>query len=265
MNPYTGSGEPSITGELSGVRTATAKRTGTATPPIGRGEAASGARASLEEQAYLRLKRDILTCAFKPGEILNEVQLCERLGIGRTPVHQAIAELQYDRLVQVIPRKGIVVRPVSIDEYLDLTDVRLVNDVEAARLAALHRTPEDLKQMERLIDEMESAYASDDLRTVILADRELHVFIARCSGNAVLEEVVRSIFDRTLRIWFVLHGATRRSVRPLQGEHRELLLAIRERDADRAASIMHEHIMIGRNNVISNDPAAATPRKGANP
>ena len=114
-------------------------------------------------------------------------------------MHQAIARLQYDRLVQVIPRKGIVVRPVSIDEYLDLTDVRLVNDVEAARLAALHRTPEDLEQMERLIDEMESAYASDDLRTVILADRELHVFIARCSGNAVLEEVVRSIFDRTLR------------------------------------------------------------------
>jgi DNA-binding GntR family transcriptional regulator len=239
--------------ELTRARTAATNRSdGAARLPAKRRAAP---RLSLEEQAYIRLKQDILTCALKPGALLNVVQLSERLGIGRTPVHAAIARLQFDRLLQVIPRKGIFVRPVTIDEYLDLIDARLVNEAEAARLAALHRTPEDLIEMERLIEEMEKAHSTDDLRTIFLDDRELHLLIARCSRNAVLEEIIGPMFDRTLRIWFLLHGATRRSIRPMQDEHRELLAAIRDRDAERAAAVMREHILVARSNVISHGRA----------
>jgi DNA-binding transcriptional MocR family regulator len=94
---------------------------------------------SLRNKAYEAIKHRIITCAFKPGEYINELQLSSVHKIGRTPVHQALDRLMVEGLVQVIPRKGVIVKPVSLNEVLQIIEVRLINEPFLARLAAEHR------------------------------------------------------------------------------------------------------------------------------
>ena len=87
-----------------------------------------GAAPSLRDQAYEAIKHQIITCAFKPGQAINEAQVALLLGLGRTPVHQALDRLMVEELVDILPRKGVVVRPLSLSEVLQITDARLVNE-----------------------------------------------------------------------------------------------------------------------------------------
>src|SRR5258705_6145785 len=91
---------------------------------------------SLKDQAYEAIKHRIITCAFKPGQELSESAVAGLLRIGRTPVHQAFDRLNTEGLVDVQPRKGIVVRPIHLDEVIEIIEIRLLNETFAVRLAA---------------------------------------------------------------------------------------------------------------------------------
>src|SRR5262245_26168466 len=108
--------------------------------PAAQPEAAS----SLRNEAYDAIKRRIITCAFRPGEYINELQLSSLLEIGRTPVHQALDRLMVEGMVEVIPRKGVMVKPVSLNEMLQVIEVRLINEPFGARIAAEHANDADL-------------------------------------------------------------------------------------------------------------------------
>jgi DNA-binding transcriptional regulator YhcF (GntR family) len=90
---------------------------------------------SLKDQAYEAIKHRIITCAFKPGRELSESALAGLLKIGRTPVHQAFDRLNTEGPVDVQPRKGVVVRPISLDEVIEIIETRLLNEAFAVRLA----------------------------------------------------------------------------------------------------------------------------------
>src|SRR5712664_2321636 len=100
--------------------------------------------ASLRDAAYDAIKHRIITCEFRPGEYINELQLSSTLKIGRTPVHQALDRLMIEGMVDVIPRKGVIVRPVSLNEVLQIIETRLINEPFGARLAADHANDGDL-------------------------------------------------------------------------------------------------------------------------
>src|SRR5215813_7457558 len=95
-----------------------------------------GSAGSLKEQAYQAIKHRLITCAFKPGQELSENAVADALKIGRTPVHQAFDRLHSEGLVDVQPRKGIVVRPINLDEVIEIIETRLLNETFAVRLAA---------------------------------------------------------------------------------------------------------------------------------
>src|SRR5215471_18285123 len=124
--------------------TSRAPRGGPARP--GRDAAKASARAtSLREAAYEAIKHRIITCAFRPGEYVNELQLSALLKIGRTPVHQALDRLMMEGMIEVIPRKGVIVKPMSLNEVLQIIEVRLINEPYGARLAADHADDSDLR------------------------------------------------------------------------------------------------------------------------
>ena len=106
------------------------------------------AATSLLDTAYEEIKHRITICAFRPGDYLNEAEISTTLGIGRTPVHQALDRLMVEGLVQVMPRKGIIVKPVSLDEALQTIEVRLLNESYCVRLAA------DRAYIDAMIDEV---------------------------------------------------------------------------------------------------------------
>ena len=113
--------------------------------------------ASLAEQAYEFVKREIITMRLRPSEVLNEAELMTLTGIGRTPVHQALHRLVHEGMLTIMPRKGIMVRPVSLDDVLAIIDVRLINEGHCVELAARHAQAHDYAAMEALLERSKCA------------------------------------------------------------------------------------------------------------
>lgn len=207
---------------------------------------------SLTELAYASIKDLIITCALRPGEYINESQLCERLKIGRTPVHQAIGQLQQERFVDIIPRKGIIVRPISLDEYFALDETRLLLEVGAARLAAERITSDELQELEALAKRVKEARRARDIKTLLLCDRDFHFGMAEATRNPVLATMLKTAYERSLRVWFM--SSTTMIFGGGESQHgiEQIIQALRARDADRVSSLMREHVLSSRSYTMRN-------------
>jgi GntR family transcriptional regulator, rspAB operon transcriptional repressor len=206
------------------------------------------AAASLRDAAYQAIKHRIITCAFKPGEYINELQLSVLLNIGRTPVHQALDRLMVEGMVEVIPRKGVIVKPISLNEVLQIIEVRLINEPLGARLAAEHANDADLDEMADALRRAKHWASVRNVENLMLLDREFHLLIARAAKNDVLTELLRNLHERSLRFWFIsLNVPTQYQLE--QDEHAAILEAVRRHDADKAESAMRRHIESFRTNV----------------
>jgi DNA-binding GntR family transcriptional regulator len=211
-------------------------------------DAQASAVASLREAAYEAIKHRIITCAFKPGEYINELQLSALLKIGRTPVHQALDRLMIEGMVEVIPRKGVIVKPVSLNEVLQIIEVRLINEPFGARLAAEHASDADLAALADVLKRAKNWAALRNIENMMLLDREFHLLIARAAKNDVLMELLRSLHERSLRFWFISLNAPAQ-YESVQNEHGDILEAIRQRKPQRAEAAMRHHIESFRTNV----------------
>jgi DNA-binding GntR family transcriptional regulator len=208
----------------------------------------SGLVVSLRDTAYDAIKHRIITCDFRPGEYINELQLSALLNIGRTPVHQALDRLMMEGLVEVIPRKGVIVKPVSLNEVLQIIEVRLINEPFGARLAAEQANDTDLAELDDVIQRAKHWAALRNVENMMLLDREFHLLIARAAKNEVLTELLRNLHERSLRFWFIsLNAPTQYKL--VQKEHSAILTAIRERDPEKAEAAMRRHIESFRGNV----------------
>jgi len=221
----------------------TGRRTAVAKP-----KARSGAVASLRETAYEAIKHRIITCAFRPGEYINELQLSAMLKIGRTPVHQALDRLMVEGMVEVIPRKGVIVKPVSLNEVLQIIEVRLINEPYGARLAAEHANDADLTELADVLKRARHWAALRNVDNMMLLDREFHLLIARAAKNSVLTELLRNLHDRSLRFWFISLNAPSQ-YQTVQAEHAAIFDAIEQRNGDDAEVAMRRHIESFRSNV----------------
>lgn len=197
--------------------------------------------ASLSERAYRQIRRLIVTLELPPGALVSEAELAERLGIGRTPVREAVRSLAAERLIEVLPRRGMFVADVDPRDLSALAEVREELEPFAARLAATRRTAADVATIEGLLAEITSGNTTD-MRGLIEMDQRIHHHVYRCTHNAVLAELCERNYMHALRIWFLaLDRVT--ELEAAVTEHRDLLDAIRDRDADRAAEVMRAHIV----------------------
>jgi DNA-binding GntR family transcriptional regulator len=203
----------------------------TVLPPV------EGAR-SLSDEAYLRIRDLIVSLELAPGSILNERELMERLGLGRTPVREALRALAQERLVEVYPRRGIFVSSVDVGDLASLSEVREVLESAAARLAAERATEEERAEAAALIEELARTVGA---RELIALDQRIHRHVYRCAHNPFLEKTLNEYYVLTLRIWFLALDRVARLDDAVQ-EHRELMEAIRDRDPDLAEATMLRHV-----------------------
>ena len=196
---------------------------------------------SLSDQAYYRLRELIVTLELPPGSLVSERELMERLGLGRTPVREALRALARERLVEVYPRRGMFVSSVDVRDLAGLSEVRLTLEPHAARLAAERATASDRAQLELLLHELEQE--GDELRerALIDLDQRVHRQIYRSAHNPFLEETLNEYYVLTLRIWFLALDRVARLDDAVQ-EHRELLQSVRDGDANRAGEVMRRHV-----------------------
>jgi len=195
---------------------------------------------SLADQAYYRIRELIVTLELPPGSLVSERELMEQLGLGRTPVREALRTLARERLVDVYPRRGMFVSPVDVGDLAGLSEVRVTLEGHAARLAAERATDAERAETDALLAELDGSSAHDE-RSLIDLDQRLHRHVYRCAHNPFLEATLNEYYMLTLRIWFLVLDRVVRLGDAIQ-EHRELLEAIRDRDPARAEDVMRRHV-----------------------
>jgi DNA-binding GntR family transcriptional regulator len=196
---------------------------------------------SLTTQAYEQIKEKILTLHFLPGQYLNEGALCAMLGAGRTPVHQALQRLELEGLVEIMPRKGVIVQPDSISEVVRILDSRVTVEVELARNAAERGTPEDAEELKALACQGYGNGQPTDVDTFTTGDRLFHEKFAEMAGNPVLSDFARTLHERSIRYWY-LHLWQTMDTKATIRQHMTIAEMIAKRDGDGAAKAVRDHI-----------------------
>jgi DNA-binding GntR family transcriptional regulator len=168
----------------------------------------------------------IVSLELRPGSVVSERELMERLAIGRTPVHEALHRLSREKFIEVYPRRGMFVTPVDAGDLAGVTEVRLVLEGHAARLAAERATPVEREQAAALIAEVDACYPDAAHSALIDLDQRIHRHIYECTHNPFLAATLNEYYVLTLRIWFIALDRVARLDEAVR-EHRELLEAIR--------------------------------------
>ncbi|NJK44266.1 MAG: GntR family transcriptional regulator [Pleurocapsa sp. SU_196_0] len=193
----------------------------------------------MRDEVYDHLKLEILSGQLPSGSRLAEIALAERLGVSRTPVREAVQRLAQDGLVEVAPNRGAKVRGVSAQEVEDVYAVREVLDGLAARLAASHRTKNDLRTMREALERLERANPQD-FGAQVAADLEFHNAIAIASKNAALETTLRGLSQGVARVK-LLTRAYNQSL-TTRDAHTQILEAIERGDATDAEERARGHV-----------------------
>ena len=165
----------------------------------------------------------------------------QRLGLGRTPVREALRTLAQEKLVAVYPRRGMIVAPVDVGDLGALSEARLTLESYAARLAADRASDDDRAVARALLDELPEVAASGDERRLIELDQRIHRHVYRCAHHPFVASTLNEYYTLTLRIWFLALDRVAR-LDDAVGEHGELLRAILDRDARKAEAVMRRHI-----------------------
>lgn len=187
------------------------------------------------------LRDKVISLAYKPGDYLNIAALAEDTGFGRTPINQAVQRLAAEGLVQVMPRKGIVVAPLSIDSALELIEVRIANERLCAQLAARRIDAQGLARLRQAAEDFESAARTKDMRKLMNSDRIFHETIAAIAGNKHLSDILNVLHGQSQRFWAV-SLSTPNHVDEVIVEHAAIVDALAAGDAELAAQNVEKHI-----------------------
>ena len=173
--------------------------------PAARFEPRKDADRTLTERAYVAIEEMICTLRLEPGEVLSEGTLSETLGIGRTPVREALQRLAREGLVTVLPRRGVLVSEFNVKKQLRMLEVRRELERLMARSAAFRATPEERARFAAIALEMrESADAGDDIRFMRL-DHEFNVLVSEANRNEFASEAISLMAGLSRRFWYMHH------------------------------------------------------------
>jgi DNA-binding GntR family transcriptional regulator len=195
----------------------------------------------LSQQAYEKIKHMIVTLELAPGSVIDEAQLQDELQLGRTPIREALKRLALESLVSIVPRRGIFVTNIGVNDLNRLLEVRLELETLATRLAAQRGTPQHWQRMQRLVVEP-AALDHEDHSQIIVLDEEFHEIIYEASDNRFLREAITVLLTLNERLWYYLLpdiGGFERTNR----DHRAIWESLKAGDGERAAQQMKQHIL----------------------
>ena len=194
---------------------------------------------SLGEQAYMALRQKIVRLDFAPGDVLREDELRVLLGIGRTPIREALQRLQREHFVTVIPRRGMFVSGIEVSELSMLFETRAVLEPYAARLAALRGTSEQWDDMEATLARTTDPSLDDEDQLAL--DRRCHEIIWAASGNRFLLDTLDMLYAQSDRLWH-LYLADVSDMQHAVDEHQAILGALRSGEGDAVADLLETHV-----------------------
>jgi len=195
-----------------------------------------------KNRVYEILRERIVNNVLKPQEFLNEQALSEDLGVSKTPIREALQQLEHSRLVVIIPNKGCYVANISIDRIREIFEIRTILECAAARLAASLPDRESFAAISEDHSALDS-HDSEQLRHRLLSGYQIHTTIIEAVGNSFLTDYYRTILDNIvqIRVYFLNRFGSKRLHETIE-EHKKILQAISDGDADGAERAMREHL-----------------------
>ena len=196
--------------------------------------------ATKAEKAYLEIKEQIIKTRLPPGSVVTIAELEEGLNFGRTPIREALKQLQAENLVNIQPRNGIFVTPLSVTDLSKIVEVRVELESLVVRLAAERIVPGQLIELKALSELFRGSRFSNKERLLLL-DRKFHCLIFEAAGNRFLQSNLDHYYNLSLRIWYM--ALPQVSVADINMEdHIKITEAISSGDARRAEQIIIRHI-----------------------
>lgn len=196
---------------------------------------------SLGQRVYQSLKDAILTLAFRPGDSIRKPEICDRLGVSRSPVADAVARLAADGLVDVVPQAGTFVTRLSMTDIREGAFIREAIEVAAAELVAEQITEEQLRELRRNLKLQEALVGDGDRQGFMQLDAQMHEMMLSFTGFPRLPQVSQTA-------WLSVHRA-RQLILPVEGrmqatleEHRAILAAFEARDPQAARVAIQHHL-----------------------
>ena len=196
---------------------------------------------SQSEEAYSRLLERIVSLDMPPGSVVNEARLREELKIGRTPIREALQRLARENLVRSVPHRGTFVTDVNITDLARITEVRVVLESHAARLAAEKRTGTDSQAIAELLELLRGGSVTAQ-RDLMQLDQKIHRLIYRAAHNPFLEATLERYFNLSLRLWYLVLDR-QLGLRQAVDEHIDMLRAVLAGDGELAETIMRKHVI----------------------
>jgi DNA-binding GntR family transcriptional regulator len=212
-------------------------------PEAGAGTARQLDNRTLWEQVRDRLREDILAGRLEPGTELSEVALAREFGTSRGPLREALGRLASEGLVTITPRRGAVVAQLSREEFIDAYQVREALETLAVRLAVPLMSDAEIAHLRELCELMDRAARANEVQVFFETNNSFHEALVRASRNRKLHDVHRILVGQMVPYLprsLELRGNLQQSV----AEHQAILAAIEERDSERAARLLAEHIEV---------------------
>lgn len=199
----------------------------------------NGESTSLAERAFYEIRQMIIRLELAPGDVVREGDLQGRLGIGRTPIREALQRLARDHFVTVIPRRGMFVSAIDVDELSMLYETRAIMEPYAARLAAIRGTAADWDEMATVLAETE--HPSTTPEELLALDRRCHEIIWRAAGNRFLTDTLDMLYAQSDRLWH-MYLADVNDMGEAVDDHAAIHDALTTGDADLAAVLLEDHV-----------------------
>jgi DNA-binding GntR family transcriptional regulator len=160
-------------------------------------------KVTLADIAYRRLEEQIVTLQLAPGQVLSESMLVENLGIGRTPIREALQQLAREGLVVIMPRRGVVVSEVNIQQQLELLKVRRELERLIVKLAAKRQTDTERERFFEIAKGMRQAAKSKDDVAFMRLDREFNLLLSKTSRNEFAQGAMSLTHGLSRRFWYI--------------------------------------------------------------
>jgi DNA-binding GntR family transcriptional regulator len=197
---------------------------------------------SKQAEAYRFVRERIVSLELAPASLVDEQALADAIGVGLTPVRQALRRLAWESLVVILPRRGTMVADLHPADIENIFEMRLDLEALAAELAAGRATAGELAHLETLMERTRAELAGGGAPDSLIAlDRATHGALWAASGNAQLERTLDWLYVHVMRLWnYALPHIE--GIPALTADHLAIVDAVRARDGATARRRMHEHV-----------------------
>lgn len=197
------------------------------------------AKETLKQQAYNIIKDKIISCEYLPNTLLNEEKLREEVHASRTPVRDALSRLEQENLIQILPKKGIMVAPLTIREINMIHEARILMEPYAVENYA-ERIPEE--RLQYYYDIFREESCQDSMRAFYEIDNEFHQEFIDATKNDYFQSLYERIFNQNSRLRILSGVKSRTRIEETKKEHFKIIEACMEKKWREAATAMREHL-----------------------